>query len=181
MSSLEFSNLRTPAATAVVAAAILWLTGCASIPASLRDGPEHGPDPAQVQGTPEQYVGKAVRWGGVIAAVDNGPVESVVQVVSRPLSSAGRPLETDRTSGRFLVHVAGFLDPVVYASGRELTVVGQVEGVEQHNIGAYPYRYPVVRASSHYLWQLRPPPAADPYFYPPFHRPWYPYGPYPWP
>jgi starvation-inducible outer membrane lipoprotein len=52
--------------------------------------------------------------------------------------------------------------------------------VEQRNIGTYRYSYPVIRATSHHLWPLRPPPLPDPY-YSPFQHPWYPYGPYPWP
>lgn len=166
--------------TTLALLAAVWLAGCASTPAPLRDSPEQSPDPAQVQAAPQQYVGTTVRWGGIITAVDNGPAESVVHIVARPLSSRGRPLETDKTSGRFLVYVAGFLDPVVYATGREFTAVGRVEGVEQRNIGEYRYSYPVVRASGYHLWPPPLPPQPDPFYYPPFYRPWYPYGPY-WP
>ncbi|MEW6646104.1 MAG: Slp family lipoprotein [Pseudomonadota bacterium] len=159
----------------------LALGACATTPLPLREAPEHGPGPDQVRVAPEQYTGTVVRWGGIITAVDNGPADSVVELVSRPLSGNGRPLETDQSEGRFLVHISGFLDPVVYANGRELSVAGRVEGVEQRNIGEYRYSYPVLRAIGHHLWPPRLPPQADPFYYPPYHRPWYPYGPYPWP
>lgn len=162
-----------------------WLTllaGCSTTPESLRDTVEQAPDPAQVRAAPERHIGASVRWGGIIAAVDNGPTESVVVIVARPLSRSGRPLETDASAGRFLLRIDGFIDPVVYGNGRELSAVGRVIGVEQRNIGAYPYSYPVLHADSHHLWPLRPPPTPDPFYYPPYHRPWYPYGPYPyWP
>jgi len=170
----------SPRPGALILLTMLWLAGCAATPEPLRDAPAHSPDLAQVQAAPQQYVGTTVRWGGIITAVDNGATESEVQLVARPLSAGGRPLETDQTGGRFLVRITGFLDPVVYATGRELTVVGRVDGVEQRNIGTYRYSYPVIRATSHHLWPLRPPPLPDPY-YSPFQHPWYPYGPYPWP
>lgn len=155
-------------------------SGCTSTPEPLREGPKQSPDPAQVRAAPEQYAGMTVRWGGVIVAVENGATQSVVQVVSRPLSSSARPQETDQTSGRFLVRISGFVDPVDYAAGREFTVTGVLEGMEQRNIGDYRYTFPVVRASGYHLWPLRPPPMPDPYYYSPFYNPWYPYGPYPY-
>ncbi len=165
---------------------LVLLTGCASMPEPLRDGPEHGPDPAQVRAASAQYMGMAVRWGGMIARVDNGPAESVVEIVARPLSGSGRPRETDQTAGRFLARITGFIDPAVYATGREFTLVGTIEGTERRNIGEHPYTYPVVRATGHYLWPARPALTQEPFYHPPFHRwpyyydPWYPYGPYPY-
>lgn len=166
---------------AVLLAGAALLAGCASVPEPLRDGPEQSPTPEQVRAAPEQYAGMRLRWGGVIVAVENGPVQSVVQVVARPLARDTRPQQTDQTAGRFLVRITGFIDPVDYAAGRELTIVGVLEGVEQRDVGAYRYRYPVVGATAHYLWPRRMPPAPDPYFYSPFYDPWYPYGPYPYP
>lgn len=165
---------------ALLLAGLVWLTGCMSLPEPLRDGPKQSPDPAQVQAAPGQYAGMTVRWGGVIVAVENGPAQSMVQVVSRPLSKSARPLETDQTSGRFLVSISGFIDPVDYSAGREITIIGVLEGMEERNIGTYRYTYPRVKATNHYLWPLRPPPIQDPYFYSPFYYPWYPYGPYPY-
>lgn len=168
-------------------AALLGVAGCASTPEALRGAPEFSPDVRQVRAAPESYLEVAVRWGGVIVAVENRASESVVEVVSRPLSRSGRPRETDQTFGRFLAHVSGFLDPAVYAQGREFTVVGRLHGLEPRTIGGYAYTYPLVRVTAHHLWPpLPPPPVHEPYFYrPPYYRwpyydPWYPYGPYPY-
>lgn len=171
---------RNAIATAVVLTGLVWLAGCASVPQSLRGAPEQSPDVSLVRAAPESYRGITVRWGGVIVSVENGPRESVVEVVSRPLDRSSRPLESDETAGRFLARIGGFIDPVDYSAGREITVVGVVEGVEQHEIGTYPYRYPLVQTTAHYLWPLRPLPSPDPYYYSPFYHPWYPYGPYPY-
>jgi len=168
-------------ATVIMLGGMAWLAGCASVPEPLRAGPEQSPDAAAVRLAPEQYRGSAVRWGGVIVAVENGPTQSEVEVVSRPLGSNTRPLETDQTAGRFIARIGGFIDPVNFSAGREISVVGVVEGVEQRKIGSYPYSYPVVNASGYYLWPERPPPAPYPYYYySPFYDPWYPYGPYPY-
>ena len=168
-------------AAVLLPAGLVVLTGCAVIPEPVREGPQQSPDPAQVRAAPEQYAGMTVRWGGVIVAVENGPEQSEVEVVSRPLSNDARPLDTDQTAGRFLVRTSDFLDPMDYVTGREITVVGVLDGVEPRNIGEHRYAYPVVKATGYYLWSLRQIPAYDPYFYAPFYDPWYPLGPYYYP
>ena len=181
MYPIRSSSMPKEAIVLLLVAALSWLTGCTSLPAPLRDAPQQSPDAAQVRAEPQHYAGLTVRWGGVIVAVENEAEQSLVQVVARPLSSSARPQETDQSAGRFLARISGFIDPVDYAAGREITIVGELEGIEQRNIGAYRYTYPVVRVKSHYLWPLRPPPLPDPYYYSPFYYPWYPYGPYPYP
>lgn len=162
---------------------VLWLTGCASIPAPIRDAPERGPDPAEVRAAPQRFIGTVVRWGGVIAGVENKADGSVVEVVSRPLSDSARPEESDATAGRFLAYIKIFIDPVVYAKGRDVTVVGRVSGVERRKIGEYDYAFPVVQASGYFLWPKRPVSVRDPYYYYPamspwpYYDPWFPYGP----
>src|SRR5512139_287071 len=93
------STLKFPAA-----ALLLWvlagLTGCVSMPDPLREGPQQSPDPAEVRAAPDKYTGVMVRWGGVIVDVENAPEQSVIEVVTRPLSDEARPLMTDRSSGR---------------------------------------------------------------------------------
>ena len=125
-----------------------------------------------------------MRWGGEIVSTRNLPDKTRIEIVSRSLDGGGRPRRTDRTEGRFVAYVDGFLDPVVYAKGREITVEGEVSGVESGRIGEYPYRFVVVRAASQRLWPRReaavPLPIPDPY---PFWRsdPWpYPYPPWWW-
>ena len=86
---------RGPAAALL---AVLGLAGCASIPTPIRDAPEQGPSPAEVRAAPQRFAGTVVRWGGVIAGVENRADGSVVEVVSRPLSDDARPEENDATA-----------------------------------------------------------------------------------
>jgi outer membrane lipoprotein len=52
-----------------------------------------------------------------------------------------------------LVRFQGFLDPAIYASGRKLTVAGQVEGKVVRPLKEINYTYPVLSAREHYLWR----------------------------
>ena len=163
-------------------AAVVLVTGCASPTPELVRTPIPGaPEIQRVRQDIAAFAGSRVRWGGTIAAVENQPNESLVEVVARPLERDGRPRVTDATGGRFLARVAGFLDPAIYSEGRQFTVTGVVDGAVSRPIGEYPYQYPVVRAEAHYLWEPEPvlPPYPYPYYYgPPWYDPWCPFG---WP
>jgi len=103
-----------------------------------------------------------------------------IEVVGRRLASGGRPRDGDATSGRFLAEVPGFLDPAVYASGRQVTVTGPLAAPETHDIGDFAYRFPVVEVRAHHLWPE--PEKVERRSYPPpwYYDPWYPYyRPYP--
>ncbi len=158
--------------------ALLFLAGCASdIPKSISEPPAVEITHAQALAQPDALKGRAVRWGGAIARVENRKDETWVEIVERPLSSDGEPGYRDSSGGRFLARVEGFLDPAVYAPRRLITIAGTLDGIETRSIGEFPYRFPVVRAGSYYLWP-RPPRR---YYYPPYwYDPWYPWG-YPYP
>jgi outer membrane lipoprotein len=165
-----------------VLGAVLLFAGCASpVPEPIRQAPEGQPQPDEVRADAGRFQGATVRWGGVIASVNNRAQDTLIEVVSRPLSRGGRPQLTDVTQGRFLARVPGFLDPAVYAPGREITVTGAVAGVESRAVGDYPYPYVRVDATMHYLWAAREP-VRDPYYSPWWYDPWYPYHPFydPW-
>ncbi|NLO79192.1 MAG: Slp/YeaY family lipoprotein [Xanthomonadaceae bacterium] len=153
----------------------IGLAGCASkLPQPIREAPE--PDLAlrvAVQ-DPERYFGRQVRWGGSIAGVDNRAEETCLEVVGRELQSSGKPVAGNGSPGRFLACTGEFLDPVVYAEGRLVTVAGTLEAVETRLVGKYPYRYPVVQVSALHLWAPEPERVIyepDPFWYDPF-WPW---------
>lgn len=119
---------------------------------------------------------QVVRWGGVIAAVENHSSDTWIELVEQPLNEQGRPMMVDRSGGRFMVKIPGFVDPSIYAKGRELTVVGNLDGSFRATIGKdYHYDYPVVAATSHYLWPPRV--ERDTYYVEPAFPYW---GPYPY-
>jgi outer membrane lipoprotein len=147
------------------------LGGCATVPQQLA-----GTDFAAV--TPKQIVaqnarGERVRWGGEIIKVEPKPESTCFEVLSRELYSDARPSRHDGSDGRFIACSKGFYDPAVYTKGRELTVVGQVAGTEQHQVGDYNYTYARVDADNVYLWPHREHAYADPWpgYYDPFWGP----------
>ena len=127
-----------------------------------------------------QYKGTDIRWGGLIAAVNNNQSDTWIEVVGRDLGSYGQPVDLDNPAaqGRFIARIDGFLDPAIYKVNRGITVYGQVEDSVSRTIDKHPYTYPLVKAKSYYLWsndQLYP----QAYYYP--YDPYgfyYPYGPY---
>ena len=157
-------------------AALSVTSGCAQMPAALNT-PVDAVGVAEAYAHPDAVTGKRVRWGGTIAAVENRKSETWVEVVARDLQRDGRPEESDRSQGRFLAQVQGFLDPAIYTKGRVLTVVGRFDGQLQRAIGEYAYRYPVVKVEAYHLWEplpdLRRYDYYDPFWY---YDPWfYPY------
>lgn len=182
----SYSEVRLP--EALLAAALL-LSGCASrIPEAIRDGSVSDLSVAQVRkGNGQQYAGTQVRWGGSIALVENGPSETLMEIVSQPLDQEGRPNANGDGGGRFIAKFPGFLDPMVYDEQRQLTVVGTLRGDVTRKIGEYAYTFPVVEVKSHHLWkniERAGYEASDWWRYDCFPSPYcrysWPYGPYFW-
>jgi outer membrane lipoprotein len=106
-----------------------------------------------LQQNPDAFRGRVVLLGGQIIATTVKANETWIEVLEKPLDYQQKPSDTDQSSGRFLVRLQGFLDPAIYASGRQLTVAGQVEGKAVRPIKETQYTYPVLYAQEHYLWR----------------------------
>ena len=168
------SLMRALAVTLLTAA---FAAGCASyLPEAIRKAPPTDLGVAQVRHDIDLYKGQYVRWGGTIASTENRKDSTLVEVVAHELDSDGRPRETDVSQGRFIARISGFVDPAVYATGREITVAGRIEGSLTRKIGEYEYKYPAVNVEVAHLWAQRVPYPRDYYYYDPF----WPYPSYPW-
>lgn len=162
------------------------LAGCVSpLSREARFEAEPYVDFARLLDNPAGYQGKTFLLGGVIVATEASREGSTLEVLRYTLDRSDRPLQADETSGRFLVRTQKFLDPVLYASGRLVTLTGQFAAVETRPLGGVDYRYPLLTLGELYLWpkneEYRLPPGS---YYPnrPFYwyDPWY--APYPyWP
>lgn len=153
----------------------LLLTGCASnVPKGIREAPP-GPSVAEARTRATELIGTRVRWGGDIAKVENHPTETWMEVVERNLDANGRPREEDRSGGRFIARIPGFLDPAVYAPGRQITVAGVLTEPLARKIGEFAYTFPTVKAEEYYLWPRLPERTAyptPPFWYDPWYHPW---------
>ena len=119
----------------LAAAAAFW-AGCAAapFPGELTRSVDRSLDLAGIRAHPQE------------------PGETEIEILSRPLGGGDVPERSDRTDGRFLVRSREFLDPVVYARGRRLSVLGTVTGRVERRLGELPYAYPVVTAEQLKLW-----------------------------
>ncbi|MBN1546973.1 MAG: Slp family lipoprotein [Syntrophaceae bacterium] len=108
---------------------------------------------AALQQNPDAYKDKIVLLGGQIITTTVRENETWIEVLEKKLDYKQKPEDTDQSAGRFLVRFAGFLDPAIYASGRTLTVAGQVEGKVVRPINETKYTFPVLIAKEHYLWK----------------------------
>lgn len=167
----------------VFAFALASLYGCSShIPPEITQEIAGAPGVAEVRDNPSAFLSRSVRWGGVILKSENRKDTSWLTIIAFPLNGDGSPQVSDQSSGRFIAVVDGFLEPLLYATEREITVTGQLLETHTENIGEFPYEYPVVKVQTHYLW-AEPTDYDDtdypPYWwYDPWYHPYYPYYPY---
>jgi outer membrane lipoprotein len=110
---------------------------------------------AEVRKSPEHYVSRTVLWGGVIIETNNRKDETDIKVMQTALDMEKRPVNHDKSEGRFIIRYTGFLDPVIYEKGREITVAGDIVGEKRYPLGDIEYGYPVVRAKAIRLWKKR--------------------------
>jgi len=144
--------------SALAATLLLALMGCASVvPEEFQAGADRTLTLTDIWARPEASRGRTMILGGEILQVTPKPSGTEVEVLERPLGRQDRPERTDTSQGRFLVMMEGFLDPAVYRAGREVTVVGDVEGVTARPIGEVTYTFPVLRGRYLYLWPIREP------------------------
>jgi len=143
--------MNTPAI--IIAAFILLLQGCSY---AISPDVAHTADRTiiyeKLAADPPAFTGKTVILGGVIVKTNPAKSGTLVEIVQKELDYWGKPLRTDRTGGRFLVLHPGFLDAMVYAPGREVTVAGEVTGTEQKAIGNLELVELLVKAREMKLW-----------------------------
>ena len=134
----------------------------------------------------EGFIGKRVLLGGVIVETRVLNDGTEVEVVQKKIDSSGYPEAGDQSGGRFIFFKKSFLEPEIYAKGRDITGVGKIKGTTMGKVGERPYKFPVIEAEE---LVLREDIERNPYFYPPYwdpwftpnqYRPYWPYSPY-WP
>jgi outer membrane lipoprotein len=102
---------------------------------------------------PESYIGKTVLFGGNIIEIYMESDQTWIEILQKPLDTQQKPQYTDVSYGRFFVHFPDFRDPAIYVPGREITIVGEVEGVRIQKIKEMDYAYPVIVPKESHLWQ----------------------------
>jgi outer membrane lipoprotein len=139
----------------IIVSMMVLLSGCAATPPFSEDI-LHGVNRSLL---PEQAVEEDARnvevmWGGVIVNATNTPDHTDFSVLFYPLDSSQRPDREKSAKNRFIVRYPGYLETMVYAPGREITILGKLQGTEEGKIGDAPYRYPVLIADRIHLWPI---------------------------
>jgi outer membrane lipoprotein len=137
----------------LTAAPAALLSGCASIPPPLAGNDFVDQTPTQVAAA--NGSGELVRWGGEILVVEPHADSTCLAIQSHRLHADARPDPFRESNGIFIACQSDFIDPAMYTVGREITVVGKVEGSEQYQIDLHNYRFATVNASGIYLWPER--------------------------
>jgi len=129
------------------------LFACAPIPRqSLKDADSTISSQALLK-DPEKYQGKLVLLGGQIMTTTVGQGETWVEVLQHPLNWRQKPEDPDVSYGRFLIRFKDLRDPAVYAKGRMITVLGEVQGQRIMPLQKIEYTYPVLDPRESYLWK----------------------------
>jgi len=163
----------------VLLPAVSLLAACATtVPPAIDKAPPDSPEIGTVLADQAAHRNAPVRWGGTILELENRSESTRVTILALPLETHGEPQTGGTSPGRFLADVQGFLDPMVYAKGRQMTVAGTLAGSEAREVGKYSYDYPVVEVTDYYLWPEAPKYQDNDYpywWYDPWYYPWYPY------
>ncbi len=101
---------------------------------------------------PEAHLGKKILLGGEIIETHVYQEGSEIEILQKPLDSGRAPGFTDESLGRFFLSDTSFLDPVIFASGRRITVVGRVKGSKSRQIGEATRSYPLLEKEFLHLW-----------------------------
>ena len=99
-------------------------------------------------------VTQELRLGGVIASVKNLKNKTRIEVVNLPIGSSGKPNINQEPQGRFVGYLEGFADPVKFAEGRLITLLGDSDRQETATVGDYSYDFPVMKVKSYHLWRI---------------------------
>lgn len=137
----------------VVCTAIVFISACSSLPGELNASSESVVTDYQTWttvSTPQQEV----RLGGVIAKVTNLKDKTRLEVVNVPIDSVGRPSMKAEPQGRFVGYVDEFLDPVTYAEGRLITLLGNTASSEKGTVGDFEHDFPVMQVKGYHLWRV---------------------------
>ena len=158
-------------------ALIMLISACSShIPVEIRQPLDGAPGVAQVRDQSNTYLSQKVRWGGVILDTENKLNASWLTIVAFPLDDQGEPGSPNQSPGRFIAIIDKFLEPTVYNSDRQITVIGSLLRTETLQVGEFPYEYPVIQVEQYYLWPAKAEQMIYPaYWYDPWYNPYYPW------
>lgn len=132
---------------------ILLLVGCAAgISKQAQSKVTYTGSFSALQKNPDAYKGEVVMLGGRIIETKASSSVSEIMVLQLAIGTNGRPVNSDKSDGRFIVQSKEFLDPAIYEKDMLLGVVGTLKGSKVLPIGDLEYTYPIVDLIEIKLW-----------------------------
>lgn len=125
----------------------------------------------EIKQNPEMYKGKLIVLGGIIINTNVTAEGSLIESLYAPVNSRGYLRGVGTTHIRFLAlfpKESGFLDPMIFKRGREITLAGEFIGIREGKIDDMEYGYPFFLIKELYLWE------ESKIYYVPYYEP-YPY------
>ena len=156
-SGTEVFYLPAVKAVSMLFIAALVLAGCAATPDWDLEDVDEAVTPAVAQAEGADLAGVQVRWAGVIVAIENLDRATQLVVLTYPVDRRGRPELRKDAYGRVLVEYDAFLEPVVYAPGRSISILGRLEAPRAIRVGEAEREVPFVAAESLHLWEIQRP------------------------
>ena len=128
------------------------LAACTSLPQAMWDANVVDIPYSQATQNIDIHKDTPVRWGGIIISIKNLENFSLVQTIYYPLNYLGRPNLNGPHRGLFVFKNAKFLDPAVYVRGKEITVVGILNGGIKLTTGEKVIQVPLLLSKATHLW-----------------------------
>lgn len=133
------------------ALALLVLAGCATAPPVPVEAARADLPPYRVASM-DAVPAESVVWGGSIVEVQNLADVTEIEILAYPLDRRFRPVIRERTEGRFILQLPGYVEALDYPHGRFVTVRGKLRGLRESKIDDADYVHPVVEVEDLHLW-----------------------------
>lgn len=112
---------------------------------------------SDIKKNPEQFAGKVILVGGVIAGTKSSGDVIMLEVAQLELFNNGLPDEFSPSGGRFLAVSSDLIDPVIYRPGRFVTIIGEVKGKKIQHLEGADYPYPLLSVKELRLFRASEP------------------------
>lgn len=95
----------------------------------------------------EADIGGSFLWGGNILSMENDQGLTKLTIVSFPLSNSEEPKLKHASTGRFIAHYQGFLEPADFKVGKKVTILGDLTGFKDGKVSQANYKFPLIKVT----------------------------------
>jgi len=111
---------------------------------------------SEIKQNPASYRGNLFVFGGIIVSTTAVERGSLIEALYAPVDSRGYLKNVQDTGDRYLAIYPkdyGFLDPMIFRKGREITIAGEFIGLQTGKIDEMDYIFPLFQIEEVHLWQ----------------------------